>query len=192
MSRALFCSLCSNCISGELFIILYHIICSRLKLSATHFGKLAFAALLIKTRCLFLSRLGTTDDTTMLRPPKSCWQCLCPSSFPWQDKGFEKQNCNLKLSLKTPNIFCRNLGDQLVNYIQSLLDSSLYTVYSLSDADWNSNVWQSSTNFLILSNSSSHINQITEIHKVSYLETVSPRCLRRLINLLLNMVEKPC
>ncbi|KAL5104621.1 Biotin--protein ligase [Taenia crassiceps] len=103
----------------------------------------------------------------MAEVSRCCWRCLDPRDFPRNIDSTGSSNSTSRLFIKPPNIFCRNLDKQAMDKFKSIVDPTLYTLYALSDNDWNFNVWQNSTHLLIISDKSSTENQGDEIMKVS-------------------------
>lgn len=119
------------------------------------------------TRYTFRRFLTTSKRTNMAGTSRCCWQCLDPKDFPCRNDALESSCSSSRLFIKPPNIFCRNLDKQAIESFKSTVDPSLYTLYALSDNDWKFNVWQNSTNLLIISDNSSVENQSDEIAKVN-------------------------
>ncbi|KAL5963448.1 hypothetical protein TSMEX_008823 [Taenia solium] len=119
----------------------------------------------VATWCIFRGLLTTWKRANMAGISRCCWRCLDPKDFPWKNDSLESGCSSSRLFIKPPNIFCRNLDKQAIDSFKSTVDPSLYTLYALSDNDWKFNVWQNSTNLLIISDKSSVENQRDEIAK---------------------------
>ncbi|VDD81771.1 unnamed protein product [Mesocestoides corti] len=94
------------------------------------------------------------------------WKCLALKDFPRKKVVNATDVRTPRRVTKPPNIQCYNTGSELICRIRSVVDPHVYTVYALSPKDWVDDVWQSSTNLLVISDSSPAGNQADEIAKV--------------------------
>lgn len=111
----------------------------------------------------------------MSQASRRCWKCLKPGEFPWKTNIVENLHSST-YSVKSLNVLCFNVKENLLNQFQSILDQSLHSVYSLSDSDWTNNVWQHSTALLIISECSHSEDHSDEIKKVGLLKLGATWC----------------
>lgn len=97
---------------------------------------------------------------------RRCWKCLKLKEFPSKSVGHVPRNKDDVVFMRRPNIFCRNVNEEFLDRIQSVIDHTRYIVYPLSETNWKNDVWQRSASLLILSEFSLNENYSDEISKV--------------------------
>ncbi|VDO01495.1 unnamed protein product [Rodentolepis nana] len=98
---------------------------------------------------------------------RSCWNCLKLDEFPFTSVNNIHRNACDVIFTKKPNIFCRNVNKECLDFIQTAIDPTRYLVYSLSDIDWKNDTWQGSASLMILSEASFNADHSDEISKIN-------------------------